>query len=228
MNGGAYLDVSEYTSRLGAPRRTARPVAVVTEQEVAVPVGSDVAVVERKNGGMGFMARVLTTFVVIAAVVVGAFVYNQHRKSEARLQANAEQANGSDAAGDVALHSAPDTVYPSSQIVPVVPPPPPPNLDSIGRENEKRIAESKAQAAAMSSAYGSYGVTGSTYPQPSPYPTSTPYPPTSASTPYPMPATPSRRPTVDTSMSMPASPTRPTTDSLGRPELLDPCGSPIG
>jgi uncharacterized protein YecT (DUF1311 family) len=253
MNGGAPLDVSEYTARLGMPRRTSAPVAavaavaaagaatavpVVADRQVGVPVGSDVAVVERPNRGMSFIARVLTTFGVVAALVIGFIVFRQHRNGE-QFRADGAPASGADAAGDVAPHSAADTAaysqaYPSSQIVPVVPPPPPPNLDSIGRENEKRIAESKAQARAMSSMYGSYGATGTTYPSSS-YPTSTPYPSTpypstssSASTPYPMPSTPTRRPAIDTSISPTPAMTRPATDSLGRPELLDPCGSPIG
>jgi uncharacterized protein YecT (DUF1311 family) len=253
MNGGASLDVSEYTSRLGAPRVTSTPAAAaagaqtiaseerVADRPVEVPVGSDGAVVVRPNRGMSFLGRVLTTFGVIAAIVVGAIMFMHYRRGDASLRANGQQSSNGDAAGDVALHSATDTAaayadaYPTPTIVPSVPAPPPPNLDSIGRENEKRIAEAKAQARAMAATYGSYGVTGSTYPQPSPYPSSTPYPtsPTTASvmTPYPMPSSPAaaRRPTIDTAVTVrPTLPARPATDSLGRPELLDPCGSPIG
>ena len=204
-----------------------------------VPVGSDAAVIERPNRGMGFGARVLTTFAVIGAIGIGAIVLMRHRSDEARLQASAGQ-DQSNAAGEVALHSGPDTAaayaqaYPNSQIVSAAPAMPAPNLDSIGRENEKRIAEAKEQARAMASTYGTSGVTGSTYPQPSPYPTTTPYPssPSSAtSTPYPMPSVPapSRRLRVDSTIASPSAlPPRPATDSTGRLELLDPCGSPIG
>ncbi|HEY4303105.1 MAG TPA: lysozyme inhibitor LprI family protein [Gemmatimonadaceae bacterium] len=237
MNGDAYLDVSQYTARLGALPVTSTPAAaaaknptVMTDKQVSVPVGSDGAVVERPNRGMSFMARVLTTFGVVGALVVGGIVFMHHRNAEARLQANAQQSsNESNAAGDVALHSAPDTAaayaeaYPSSQIVGAAPAAAPPNLDSIGRENEKRIADAKEQARVMASTYGTpYGATASASPSPypSPYPTSTS---TSTS------PTSTRRTTIDTSMSSSSAlPPRPAVDSLGRTELLDPCGSPIG
>jgi uncharacterized protein YecT (DUF1311 family) len=236
MNGDAYVDVREYTARLGAPPLTSTPVAAMaaaaaidrqrlTDQQVAVPVASDVAVVERPRAGMSFMARVFTTFGVIAVLVVAAIVFMHHRSDETRLRAAAQQSsNGSDAAGDVAIHSTPDTAaayaqtYP--QIVPAGPQPAPPNLDSIGRENEKRIAESKREAAAMAAAYGSSAATTPLYPDPTLYPSATPSPTPRAAT---------RRTAVDTSMSsMSEMPVRAPTDSLGRPELLDPCGSPIG
>jgi serine/threonine protein kinase len=260
MNGGAPLDVTEYTARLGRPRVT--PAAAATaaamaaapipaDREVAVPVGSDSDVVERPNRGMSFTARVLTTFGVIAALVVGALLFMNHRDG-GDLRADAASSNGSDA-GDVDMRSEPDTAaaypqsYSSSQIVAAVPAPPPPNLDSIGRENEKRIAEAKAQARAMAASYGSgygtgYDATGSTYPS-STYPSST-YPSSSSSSPTTnpasttspstgsrMPASPAaaRRPAIDTSLDVPMSAIRqPGTDSAGRLELLDPCGSPIG
>jgi uncharacterized protein YecT (DUF1311 family) len=219
MNGGAPVDVSEYTARLGEPSVTSTPA-----RQATAPVGGDVAVVERPHRGMSFVARVLTTFGVIAAVTVGALWYMQHRRSDARAQANAQRAS-QDAGGDVSPHNALDTAAAYSSITPTVPPPPPPNLDSIGRENEKRIAQAKAEQA-MPSPYGSYVSPYSTPP--------TSYPSSSSSSLYP----PAPSSSITTSTRPPAT-TRPTTpspadsltlprrDSAGRTELLDPCGSPI-
>lgn len=267
MNGNTPMDVRAYTARLGAPpvtkpRSAARAAAVATtaataeemavqstktDRQVSVPVGSDaVAVVERPNRGMSFMARVLTTFGVIAAVAVGGVLFMQHRRGEAQAQA-AAQASEQESAGDVSPAAALDTAAAYSSITPSVPAPPPPNIDSIGRENEKRIAEAKALAAQSQAAYGSpYGTypssSGSSLYPPAPtssYPSSSypssPYPSSTSASTSPRPTT-----TVTTSTSTPASvtasvpapapvePTRPAVDSLGRPELLDPCGSPIG
>jgi len=224
MNGGTPVDVSEYTARLGEPSVTSTP----TRQATA-PVG--VAVVERPHRGMSFVARVLTTFGVIAAVIVGALWYMQHRRSDAQLQANAQRAS-QDAGGDVSPHNALDTAAAYSSITPTVPPPPPPNLDSIGRENEKRIAQAKAEQA-MPSPYGSYV---SPYPAPpTSYPSSSSsssssslYPPSPSSS-----ITTSRPPATTRATTRATTPppadslTLPRTDSTGRPELLDPCGSPI-
>ena len=239
MNGGADLDVSQYTARLGAPTvastprvaiETAAAMAVASSQrgdrQAAVPVGSDGAVVVRPNRGMSFMARVLTTFGVIAAVVAGGLWFMQHRSTETRLRANAQAAQR-DAGGDVTPSTALDTAAAYSSTMPSVPPPPPPNIDSIARENEKRIAEAKAaqaSGAAYGSPYGSTPAQSSLYPYPSTSSTVT-------TTPTPMPTTmPTRRPAEQGTTTPPSatdSALLPRTDSAGRPELLDPCGSPI-
>lgn len=232
MNGGASLDVSQYTSRLGPLPVTAVSAAAIArpsrpEREVAVPVGSDVAVVERRNG-MSFGARVLTTFGVIAAIGLGAFLLVQRQGRDEKMQANQYATEQRDAAGNLAV---PDTAaaYSDSYRAPVVPPPPPPNLDSIARANEERIAQAKAQAQAMTSMYGTSSApypsssTSSLYPT-LPAPTYTPSTPpsTSSST------QPRSRPSVDsTPVATSSSVDRPATDSSGRLELLDPCGSPL-
>ena len=92
-----------------APRRTANHVdarrrsrcarqhcraRTTADREVAVPVGSDAAVIERPNRGRAGLhgARVLTTFAVIGAIGIGAIVlFMRHRSDEARLLANAGQ-----------------------------------------------------------------------------------------------------------------------------------------
>ena len=209
MNGGAALDVSQYTSKLGPLPVTSVPKAATAqpnktnERQIAVPLGSDVAVVERPNRGMSFIGRVLTTFGIIGAVVVGAFMLTERRASDEKVQANAYPSGN--AAGDVVTPPDAAPAYADIYRAPVIPPSPPPNLDSIGRANEERIAQAKAQAQAMSSVYGS---------------STSPYP-------YPYPSTTQPRLTPESSSVATTIGTRPPVDSLGRPALLEPCESPI-
>jgi uncharacterized protein YecT (DUF1311 family) len=235
MNGGAPLNVGQYTSRLGPLPVTsvsAAAIPPVNEREVVVPVGSDVAVVERRTG-MSFGARVLTTFGVIAAILVGAFLLFQRGGRREKMQANQYVTDQRDAAGSLA--TTPDTAaaYSDSYRAPVVPPPPPPNLDSIARENEQRIAQAKAEARAMTSLYGTPSTS---YPSPdnsSLYPTmpAPAYSPSTSPSPSPSTSASTRaqsRPGVDSTPVATTMVTRPSVDSAGRAELLDPCGSPLG
>jgi uncharacterized protein YecT (DUF1311 family) len=230
LNGGAPFDTASYIARLGTPPLTSTPKAAMAAEPVATaPVARGAAVIHRTNQGMSFGARVLATFVVIAAIIVGAVLFIRHRDAE-RLEANARRLQ-QDVGGDVSPSSAFDTAAaysaPYPTIVPSVPAPPPPNVDSIGRENERRIAEAKAQARAMTSVYSSPYTP---YTPASPYPSST-YPST---TPLPSTSLPTPATSGSTSTTPPAASTtpvdtmvRPRIDSTGRLELLDPCGSPV-
>jgi uncharacterized protein YecT (DUF1311 family) len=233
MNGGDPLDVSQYTSRLGPLPVTSIPAAATrasrtSEREVAVPVGSDVAVIERRTG-MSFGARVLTTFAVLAVIVLGALLFMQRRGGDEKMQAN-QYTDQRDAAGNVANPLDTAAAYDNSYRAPVVPPEPAPNLDSIARANEERIAQAKAQARAMSSMYGAPSTS---YPAPSNsslYPTMPPpsYSPSAPVTrPEPDSTTSATTTSATTTSATTTTVTRPPVDSAGRPELLDPCGSPI-
>lgn len=135
MNGGAPIDVSEYTAML-APGTAA---ATLSDVPVAVPVGRDVpepaVVVARK--GMGFNARVLSAFAVVTALVVLAMVFFHQRSPSRPVMANGVITDTQgEAAGDVALRSARhDTAYPNPTVYPtptiVEPPAPPPSTAPI-------------------------------------------------------------------------------------------------
>lgn len=140
MNGGAPMDVSEYIALLGAP---AVPVAAAATVPVAAPVTppstapvgarpvADDAVVVVKRSGMGFGARLVTAFVVLA-LLVGAAVFFWPRRAHdvSRTASTAMPDTQGDAAGDVALRSnnspVDAQVYPTPVIVEPTPTPTPP------------------------------------------------------------------------------------------------------
>jgi uncharacterized protein YecT (DUF1311 family) len=120
MNGGAQYDVSEFVRMLGAPAAaTLTPTMVSHERAVSVPVQRDEPVVVRRRG-MGFGARVFTTFVVLAVLVVAGWMFWPRHVPEPPRTASQAPASDTDtdAAGEVSLRSRIDTTrYPTPRII---------------------------------------------------------------------------------------------------------------
>lgn len=164
--------------------RAATVAPVVPVAPVAATAGDSVVVVQRQQG-MGFVPRLLTTFVVIAAIVVGGVLYMQHRNADARRTAASSVTpdTTSEAAGEVAGRQGFDTALTASQVYPtprIVEPTPPPT---------------PAPAQTYPSPY-----------PPAPYPSSAQ--PTYVQPPYPTP-TPSRPGVTQPLTTVPAQPAQP-------------------
>jgi uncharacterized protein YecT (DUF1311 family) len=110
MSTGAPVNVAEYIAMLGAGAAAAAaaptPVVIPNAPASTAPVSRDDSVVV-VNPGMGFGARVLSAFVVLAALIVFAVLLLDHRHAtpQSLTASGAIPDTQGDAAGDVALRS---------------------------------------------------------------------------------------------------------------------------
>jgi uncharacterized protein YecT (DUF1311 family) len=123
MNGGAPFDVTEFVAMLSGAPAVATPSATAPAATPPVP-RDDTVVITQRRSGMGFGARVLTTFAILAAIIIAAVFFVKNRQNNqpersASTTIDTSLPNATDAAGDIALRSAqPDTmVYPTPTIV---------------------------------------------------------------------------------------------------------------